>query len=130
MPRLPEPVAPPQARTSKPSGSTDLLPDGEEPFSDFCPPQFAVPANSAGEEQLRRAGLDPHLLQQMADPASALRADAHSSKQANLILRGVGAGRPGNHRWVNPEGHRQPRALGSMAPQKGVARENRALGGI
>ena len=87
-------VAPPQARTSKPSGSTDLLPDGEELFSDFCPPQFAVPSNSAREEQLRRAGLDPHLLQQMADPASALRADAHSSKQAKFILRGVGLADP------------------------------------
>ena len=53
-----------------------------------------MPSNSAGEEQLRRAGLDPHLLQQMADPASALRADAHSSKQANLILRGVGLADP------------------------------------
>ena len=93
-PRLPGPAAPPQARTSKPSGSTNLLPDGEELFSDFCPPQFAVPSNSAGEEQLRRAGLDPHLLQQMTDPASALRAHAHSSKQANLILRGVGLADP------------------------------------
>ena len=55
----PGPVAPPQAGTSKPSGSTDLLPDGEELFADFCPPQFAVPANSAGEEQLRRAGWTP-----------------------------------------------------------------------
>ena len=38
----------------------------------LLPTQFAVPTNSAGEEQLRRAGLDPQLLQQMADPASAL----------------------------------------------------------
>ena len=30
----------------------------------------------------------------MADPAAALRADAHSSQQANLILRGVGVADP------------------------------------
>ena len=53
-----------------------------------------VPTHSIGEEQLRRAGLDPQLLQQMADPAAALRADAHSSQQANLILRGVGLADP------------------------------------
>ena len=68
----------------------DILPDGDETFTDFVPPQFAIPTHSIGEEQLRRAGLDPQLLQQMADPAAALRADAHSSQQANLILRGVG----------------------------------------
>ena len=68
----------------------DLLPDRDETFQDFIPPQFSIPSNSIGEEQLRKAGLDPKLLQQAADPASALRADAHSSKQANLLLRGVG----------------------------------------
>ena len=75
LPQAPYPPgrpAPPKAQASKPSGTTDLLPDGEETFSDFCQPQFAVPTNSAGEEQLRRAGLDPQLLQQLADPASAL----------------------------------------------------------
>ena len=57
----------------------DILPDGDESFSDFTPPQFAVPTHSIGEEQLRRAGLDPQLLQQMSDPAAALRADANSA---------------------------------------------------
>ena len=68
----------------------DILPDGDESFSDFTPPQFAVPTHSIGEEQLRRAGLDPQLLQQMSDPAAALRADANSAQQAHLILRGAG----------------------------------------
>ena len=68
----------------------DILPDGDEMFSDFTPPQFAVPTHSIGEEQLRRAGLDPQLLQQMSDPAAALRADANSAQQAHLILRGAG----------------------------------------
>ena len=57
--------------------------------SDFVPPQFAVPTHCIGEEQLRRAGLDPQLLQQISDPAAALRADAHSAQQAHLILRGA-----------------------------------------
>ena len=39
----------------------DILPDGDETFTDFVPPQFAVPTHSIGEEQLRRAGLDPQL---------------------------------------------------------------------
>ena len=43
---------PPQA--TQPTGPTDLLPDGEETFQDFILPQFAVPSNSIGEEQLRR----------------------------------------------------------------------------
>ena len=34
--------------------------------------------------------MDPQLLQQMSDPAAALRADAHSAQQAHLILRGAG----------------------------------------
>ena len=68
----------------------DILPDGDESFSEFTPPQFAVPTHSIGEEQLRRAGLDPQLLQQMSDPAAALRADANSAQQAHLILRGAG----------------------------------------
>ena len=77
-------------QTTGPALATDLLPDSDETFQDFITPQFAFPCNSIGEEQLRKAGLDPKLLQQAADPASALRTDAHSSKQANLILRGVG----------------------------------------
>ena len=72
------------------SPGPDILPDGDESFSDFTPPQFAVPTHSIGEEQLRRAGLDPQLLQQMSDPATALRADANSAQQAHLILRGAG----------------------------------------
>ena len=77
------------AQPTGPPGS-DILPDGDEMFANFVPPQFAVPTHSIGEEQLRRAGLDPQLLQQMADPAAALWANAHSSQQANLILRGMG----------------------------------------
>ena len=49
----------------------DILPDGDESFSDFTPP-------------------NPQLLQQMSDPAAALRADANSAQQAHLILRGAG----------------------------------------
>ena len=66
----------------------DILLDGDKTFSDFTPPPFAVPTHSIGEEQLRRAGLDPQLLQQMSDPAAALRADAHSALQAHLIPEG------------------------------------------
>ena len=91
---MPSPVQP----TRHPG--TDLLPDGDETFT-VCPPQFAVPTQSIGEEQLRIAGLDPQLLQQVADPASALRADAHSSKQANLILRGVGLADPSTTGGLN-----------------------------
>ena len=77
------------AATNGPPGP-EILPDGDESFSDFTPPQFAVPTHSIGEEQLRRAGLDPQLLQQMSDPAAALRADANSAQQAHLIVRGAG----------------------------------------
>ena len=68
----------------------DILPDGDKLFSDFTPPQFAVPTHSRGEGQLRRAGLDPQCLQQMSNPAAALRADTNSAQQAHLILRGAG----------------------------------------
>ena len=87
------PTVPPTVQPTRPAGA-DLLPDGAETFADFCPPQFTVPTQSIGEEHPRRAGLDPQLLQQVADPTSALRADAHSSQQTNLILRGVGLADP------------------------------------
>ena len=50
-------AAPASAQPTGPPGS-DILPDGDETFADFVPPQFAVPTHSIGEEQLRRAGLD------------------------------------------------------------------------
>ena len=111
--------APPQAQPTRPPGTTDLLPDGEETFTDFCPPQFAVPTNSAGEEQLKRAGLDPQLQQQMADPASALREDAHSSKQANLILRGVSLADPSTTGGLNQKPSDNP-PLTAKWPHKKV----------
>ena len=69
-----------------PSLSHHLPPSGTKAFA---PPQFAVPSNSIGQEQLLKAGLDPKLLQQATDPAAALRAYVQSSKKANLLLRGV-----------------------------------------
>ena len=43
--------APPQAtQPTRSSGTTDLLPDGDEMFQDFIPPQFAVPSTSIGKE--------------------------------------------------------------------------------
>ena len=109
---------PPPVQPTRPPG-TDLLPDGDETFTDFCPPQFAVPTHSIGEEWLRRAGLDPQLLQQVADPASALRADAQSSKQANLILRGVGLADPSTTGALNQKASDNP-PLTAQWPHKKV----------
>ena len=98
---------PPPVQPTRPTGA-DLLQDGEETFAEFCPPQFTVPTQSIGKEQLRRPGLDTQLLQQVADPASALRADAHSSKQANLILRGVGLADPSTKGGLNQKASDNP----------------------
>ena len=90
------------------STSGHLLPDGDETFLDFIPPQFAMPSASIREEQLSRGRLDPQLLQQFADPASAFRADAHSLKQANLILRGVGLANPATTGGLNQKASDNP----------------------
>ena len=89
------PPVPPPVQPTRLTGAD--LPDGEETFADFCPPQFAVPTQSIGEEQLRRAGLDPQLLQQVAEPASALRAAGKPNSPRS------GASSP-LHRWVKSEG--------------------------
>ena len=97
-------LAPAPASAHGPPGP-DILPDGDETFNDFTPPQFAVPTHSIGEEQLRRAGLGPQLLQQMSDPATALRADAHSATAGPLDPPRGRDDRPSFNRWVITEAY-------------------------
>ena len=48
---------PPPVQPTRPH-CTDLLPDGDETFTDFCPPQFAVPAQSIGPQQFVQGYLE------------------------------------------------------------------------